>query len=329
MNFGVPDVVVASNMVLKNPESEAWEKASPSGAIVWTAKFREALVRAIHYNDTMIALRRLHGPLSSMSKEELARWTMHVRNGHLPYSKRCKTCVAARATGHQHRRIEAPSCYVMSLDVAGPFRKKGQNPDGSDYRYMLVASYTMPVLEGRKCQPGDEIVNERDDGRGVGPIHPQEIQSFHQAVSQNPQEIQSFHQAVSQNPQEIQSFHQAVSQNPQEIQSFHQAVSQNPQEIQSFHQAVSQNPQEIQSFHQAVSQNPQEIQSFHQAVSQNPQEIQSFHQAVSQNPQEIQSFHQAVSQNPQVIPQMSLIVYPHHLAWVICLSRRRVSPWMH
>ena len=170
MNFGVPDVVVASNMVLKNPESEAWEKASPSGAIVWTAKFREALVRAIHYNDTMIALRRLHGPLSSMSKEELARWTMHVRNGHLPYSKRCKTCVAARATGHQHRRIEAPSCYVMSLDVAGPFRKKGQNPDGSDYRYMLVASYTMPVLEGRKCQPGDEIVNESDDGRGVGPV---------------------------------------------------------------------------------------------------------------------------------------------------------------
>ena len=169
LNFGNPAVAVASNLVLRDG-SDLWEQPSRSGAITWTPEFRRTLAEAILHRRARVALFSMNGPLSSMSREELSKWTMHVRNGHIPYNKRCKTCVASRATGHQHRKIQAPSCYVMSLDVCGPFRKKGHTPDGLDFRYMLVASYTMPVLEGRKCQPEDEIIN--GDGGGVGELEP-------------------------------------------------------------------------------------------------------------------------------------------------------------
>ena len=169
LSFGKPAMKVASNLDLKDG-SGLWEQPTLSGAIIWAPEFRQTLVDAILYQRSRVALRRMDGPLSTMSKEELSRRAMHVRNGHIPYNKRCKTCVASRATGHQHRKVQAPSCHVMSLDVCGPFRKKGHTPDGLDFRYMLVASYTMPVLEGRNCQPEDEIIN--DEGGGIGELEP-------------------------------------------------------------------------------------------------------------------------------------------------------------
>ena len=105
---GRPDVVVATNLFLKdNLHGDPWEGTSRTGAVVWTAELRRALFCAIQHHRSLIAIRRLEGPLSTMTKDELARWTLHVKNGHLPYNKRCKTCVAARATGYQHRRIES------------------------------------------------------------------------------------------------------------------------------------------------------------------------------------------------------------------------------
>ena len=167
LSLGASDVVLATNMIVKD-SVESWERTSATGAIIWTEEFRRALVRAVVHQRSRVALYRMEGPLSSMSKEELAKWLVHVRNGHIPFHKRCQTCVATRATGHQHRRVEAPSCNVMSVDVCGPFRKKGQSPDGMNYKYMLVASYTMPVIKGRRVGPEDEIVNE--EAGGVGDI---------------------------------------------------------------------------------------------------------------------------------------------------------------
>ena len=167
LSLGTPDVVLATNMIVKD-SVESWERTSATGAIIWTEEFRRALVRAVVHQRSRVALYRVEGPLSSMSKEELAKWLVHVRNGHIPFHKRCQTCVATRATGHQHRRVEAPSCNVISVDVCGPFRKKGQSPDGMNYKYMLVASYTMPVIKGRRVGPEDEIVNE--EAGGVGDI---------------------------------------------------------------------------------------------------------------------------------------------------------------
>ena len=167
VSCGGPEVMLATNLLVKDAQyDDLWEQPSKTGEIVWTPELRGTLVRAIHRHRTSVALRRLDGPLSSMTKEELAKWTQHVKNGHLPYNKRCQTCVASRATGHQHRRIEAPSCYVMSLDVCGPFRVKGHTPEAMDNRYMLVASYVMPALKGHQCEPGDEIINEPEAGVG-------------------------------------------------------------------------------------------------------------------------------------------------------------------
>ena len=168
---GRPDVVVATNLFLKdNLHGDPWEGTSRTGAVVWTAELRRALVCAIQHHRSLIAIRRLEGPLSTMTKDELARWTLHVKNGHLPYNKRCKTCVAARATGYQHRRIEAPSCHVMSVDICGPFREKGHTPEAMDQKYMLVASYVMLMLSGVECDPGDEIINEPEGG--IGDVFP-------------------------------------------------------------------------------------------------------------------------------------------------------------
>ena len=80
--------------------------------------------------------------------------------------------MAAKAKGHAHRKIEAPSCYTMSLDVCGPFRVRGHTPEAMDQKYMLVASYVMPLLKSRKCGPEDEIVNEPEGGVGDIPEGP-------------------------------------------------------------------------------------------------------------------------------------------------------------
>ncbi|CAE7519209.1 unnamed protein product [Symbiodinium sp. CCMP2592] len=99
-----------------------------------------------------------------------------------------------------------------------------------NYKYMLVASYTMPVLKGRKCHPDDKIMIA-DDG-GVGMV--QVIQVDYQTMLQNPQAIQVCYQTVLQNPQAIQVCYQTVLQNPQAIQASHQIVLQNPQAIQAY-----------------------------------------------------------------------------------------------
>ena len=91
---------------------------------------------------------RLGGNLEDMSETELRQWERHVREGHLPYDRRCRTCVRTAGTGRAHRRVIAPSAYTLSLDIAGPFRVKGETSAGSSYRYALVASYVHPKLEG-------------------------------------------------------------------------------------------------------------------------------------------------------------------------------------
>ncbi|OLP84473.1 Transposon Ty1-NL2 Gag-Pol polyprotein [Symbiodinium microadriaticum] len=176
--LGNPDVMMATNLKVKDAMyDDHWEKYSASGAVIWTSELRAELVRAMLHYRSSIALRRLNGPLSQMTKEELAKWTLHVKNGHVPYNRRCQTCVASRATGHQHRRIESPSCYVMSLDVCGPFRMKGHTPEAMDQKYMLVASYVMPVLKGSKLEPEDVILNEGEKGDPDCPEDPNGVLS--------------------------------------------------------------------------------------------------------------------------------------------------------
>ena len=168
---GNPNVMVATSLDLQLTGTP-WEGTSSSGAVVWTEEFRQVLVRGFQRWATSIHLSRMDGPLGSMSKEELERWIQHVRQGHLPYNKRCKTCVSSKATGHAHRRVLAPSCHTMSLDVCGPFRVKGHTPEGLDQKYMLVASYTMPLMRRGVLESQDEIINTDARPDGVLPGDP-------------------------------------------------------------------------------------------------------------------------------------------------------------
>ena len=157
---------------------DPWECKGSRGQLEWTQGFQQCLVQGIRRWRNLISMCRINGPRSQMTKEELAKWTQHVRQGHTPYHKRCQTCVASKATGHQHRRVEAPSCFTLSVDVAGPFRVKGQTPQALDYKYMLVGSYTMPVLKTGQCEPEHLIVNEPEGGIGEcdpGPSAPGDV----------------------------------------------------------------------------------------------------------------------------------------------------------
>ena len=99
---------------------------------------------------------------TGMSPEERRSWRRrHISNDHLPYDRHCKTCVETAATGRCHRRVVAPSCYTLSLDLCGPFRTKGETADAKGYRNALVGNYTMPLIEGYKdCKIPEEPFEE-------------------------------------------------------------------------------------------------------------------------------------------------------------------------
>ena len=103
----------------------------------------------------------MQGSLEDMSDRDLKKWAQHVRDGHVPFNPRCKTCVETSATGKAHRRVLAPSCYTLSVDVLGPIRAKGETADSKKYKYVLAGSYTMPKLEVYKDIP---IPEDWDDG---------------------------------------------------------------------------------------------------------------------------------------------------------------------
>ncbi|CAE7947072.1 Copia protein [Symbiodinium microadriaticum] len=174
---------VVTNMLLKGQraarttEGELLPERYPT---TWSSAMHQNIVQAIKQwkeaPNTLEVARMLHkldGPIHDMSEAEIRKWKRHIRNGHLPYEKRCRTCVRSSATGRAHRRVVAPSCYVVNIDVCGPFRQKGEYQEAKGYRYALVAGYVMPKIEGYKDYPiaEDEAGDARDedDRREHGP----------------------------------------------------------------------------------------------------------------------------------------------------------------
>ena len=109
---------------------------------------------------------------SPWTERGLRYWRRHVVNGHLPFDRRCRTCIQTAATGRAHRRVIAPSCYTLSLDVCGPFRVKGEYGGLKGFRYALIGTYLMPKLTMYKDAPipeepdlAPEVDNPEEDLR--------------------------------------------------------------------------------------------------------------------------------------------------------------------
>ena len=145
--------------------------SSPS---TWTEPLAQAIKEAVqqwikHPEQLRMAqlLCAMNGKLEDMSEAELKRWAKHVRNGHVPFDKRCRTCVVNAGTGRPHRRVLNPSAFTLGVDIAGPLRTKGVDADGK-YRYALVGSYCLPKVEGFKDMDIPEAFE--DEGAGAGEI---------------------------------------------------------------------------------------------------------------------------------------------------------------
>ena len=141
-DYGSPilDVATCSGSPMAPSTWPAWMyRALANGVLAWRKNPDEVYMARL--------LSKMDGPLEGMTDKDLRRWAQHVRDGHLPFHKRCRTCVETAATGRAHRRVLAPSCYALSLDILGPLRVKGETADEKKYRYVLVGSYTMPKLE--------------------------------------------------------------------------------------------------------------------------------------------------------------------------------------
>ena len=71
-------------------------------------------------------------------------WADHIRAGRVPFRRDCATCQRAAARQRPHYRNKHPEAYVLSLDLAGPY-KRGWDINGDMSRFLLVGAYTWPV----------------------------------------------------------------------------------------------------------------------------------------------------------------------------------------
>ncbi|CAE7383237.1 unnamed protein product, partial [Symbiodinium necroappetens] len=157
--------------MVTNLDYESPATTTTTSAGRWTATFKEETIKAINkwfwapesrQRAKWMARMDAGSFLESLSNKELEQWRVHLRNNHVPYNRKCRTCVESSATGRKHVRIKTPSSYCSSLDVCGPFRHKGADPDHADYRFALgptlfqgsKAKYEMGVHTEAKYEMG-------------------------------------------------------------------------------------------------------------------------------------------------------------------------------
>ena len=155
--------------------SADWARWSP-GLTQAVGKYLDA---ALRQGSTVEGMRRLQVQQSMKD---------HVLAGHVPYRKDCYACVAGRAKKQNHYRQTVSDSFVLSVDLAGPF-KRGVH-EGAKARYFLAAVFSVPRapelngsrgdkseadVEAIPGEPGewenaDDDDRDDDDGGGVGQI---------------------------------------------------------------------------------------------------------------------------------------------------------------
>ena len=156
--------VVATNL---DYQGESITTSTTSGR--WTDSFKERTVAAVdkwlrepesRQVSKWMAKMDAGSFLGSLSDRELEQWRIHVRNNHQPYNRKCRTCVESSGTGRKHVKIKTPSSYCLSLDMCGPFRQRGADPDHADYRFALIGAYVVPRMSHEVPEGGphnDEV----------------------------------------------------------------------------------------------------------------------------------------------------------------------------
>ena len=100
------------------------------------------------------------------------QWQKHVASNHADYRRDCATCVMARGSGRQHRRVHHPETYVLTADVAGPLTpgldSTSKGTLGKNLKYLLVAKYLVPkayveAFSGRAPPLDDGIPKDKDE----------------------------------------------------------------------------------------------------------------------------------------------------------------------
>ena len=147
----------ATTLATEFPD-EPWTCTTIERKLKWTTEFKKAVVKGVMYWYRGGALCRMDGSLGELTDADLKRWAQHIKRGHIPYDKRCRTCVTTRGSGRRHVRVKAQSAYVLSLDVCGPFRVRGEDADGKGYRYAVVGAYSLPRLQEEDKKSGGEHV---------------------------------------------------------------------------------------------------------------------------------------------------------------------------
>eukprot|EP00439_Symbiodinium_sp_Y106_P057821 s2805_g8.t1 len=69
-----------------------------------------------------------------------------------------------------HRRVAHKSAYVLSADVAGPFRVKGVSTETNQHRFMLVCAYQFPKLPGTSETQHEPLDEDTGGGAGIGDL---------------------------------------------------------------------------------------------------------------------------------------------------------------
>ena len=147
----------------------------------WTDEYVEWMGEAVNgwtgysLHDSILCSVAVDKEDIKLGKMTAKEWQLHLRRDHIPYRKDCRHCIQS-SSGRPHRRVAHRSAYVLSADVAGPFRSKGLNTETNQYKFMLVCAYQFPRLPETPADPREPI--DEDDGGGVGEIFREEDEEF-------------------------------------------------------------------------------------------------------------------------------------------------------
>ena len=74
-------------------------------------------------------------------------WETHFQQDHRPFRRDCAVCLESSARQRPHYRQDHTSVFTMSLDIAGPFEKGVDSDAKTRQKYLLVATYAVPLMK--------------------------------------------------------------------------------------------------------------------------------------------------------------------------------------